>query len=63
MLIENKKSKETWHTVIIYLKISEARDLRDSLNTLLSDPASGEHHHVSSEDYQREIIVLISDKE
>ena len=63
MLIENKKSKETWHRVIIYLKLSEARNLRDSLNTLLGDPASGEHYHVSSQDYQREITVLISDKE
>ena len=63
MLIENKSTKETWERVIIYLKPSEAKNLRDYLEALLSDQSPGEHHHVPSEDYRREITVLISDKE
>jgi hypothetical protein len=63
MLIQNKKTKETWDIVILYLKPSEAKQLRDYLEALLDDPIPGEHHHVSSEDYRREITVLISDKE
>ncbi len=63
MLIENKKSKETWDIVILYLKPSEAKELRDSLEAILSDQTPGRHEHVPSEDYQREITVLISDTE
>jgi len=63
MLIVNKDTKETWDRVILYLKPSEAKQLRDYLEALLDDPTPGEHHHVPSQDYQREITVLISDKE
>ena len=52
MLIENKKSKETWDIVILYLKPSEAKELRDSLEAILSDPTPGRHEHVPSEDYE-----------
>lgn len=64
MLIENKSTKERWDSVIIYLKPSEAKELRDSLEDLLNDQKTpGLHYHVPSDNYQREITVLISDKE
>jgi len=56
-------TKEVWDSIVIYLKPAEAKHLRDSLNDILKDQTPGRHHHVSSEDYQREITVLISDKE
>jgi len=63
MLIENRSTKETWDRVIIYLKPSEAKNLRDYLEAILSNQTPGYHEHVPSEDYRREITVLISDKE
>jgi hypothetical protein len=48
MLIENKATKERWDTVILYLKPSEAEELRDSLEAILNDQTPGRHEHVSS---------------
>jgi hypothetical protein len=63
MLIENMDTKETWDSVVLYLKPSEAKELRDSLNAIINDQTPGRHEHVSNEDYKREITILISDKE
>lgn len=41
--------------LILYLTKSEAGELRDALEAILSDPFG--HTHVSSSDYRREITV------
>jgi hypothetical protein len=46
--------------IILYLTQSEAGELRDSLENILSNPADN-HAHVSSNDYQKEITVVIYD--
>lgn len=63
MLIENMYTKETWDSVVIHLKPSEAKHLRDYLDAILNDQTPGRHEHVPSEDYRKEITILISDKE
>lgn len=63
MLIENMKTKETWNSIVIHLKPSEAKELRDSLDAILDDQTPGRHEHVSSDDYQKEITILICDKQ
>ena len=37
----------------------EARELRDSLESLLSDPSPDRHEHVSPSDFQTEITVSL----
>jgi len=44
--------------VTIYLTQSEAEELRDSLLALLKEPR-GNHSHVPSGDFQKEITVCI----
>jgi len=39
---------------------AEARELRDSLESLLSDPSPNRHEHVSSSDFQSEITVSLT---
>ena len=47
--------------VILYLTKAEAEELRDALNGILKNPV-GNHAHVPSEDYQKEITVCIYDE-
>jgi len=44
--------------ITLYLTASEAAELRDSLEALLSGPANF-HHHVSSADQSKELTVCI----
>jgi hypothetical protein len=44
--------------ITIYLTQSEAEELRDSVLALLREPR-GNHSHVPSEDFQKEITVCI----
>jgi len=56
ILDQDKDSKVD--QVTIFLQLEEAKQLRDSLNELISNP-SIHHSHISSEDYQKEITVCI----
>ena len=47
--------------VFLYLTKSEAGELVDSLESLLDSP-TGNHNHVSSSDYKKEITVCIYDE-
>jgi hypothetical protein len=46
--------------VTLYLLMTEAREFRDSLNALISNPIE-RHEHISSADFNREITVCIYD--
>jgi hypothetical protein len=46
--------------VELRLTEAEARELRDSLESLLSDPFPDRHEHVSSSDFQTEITVYLT---
>ncbi len=48
--------------VILYLTLTEAKELRDSLNDIIMGPQTRHHRHISSEDYQKEITVCIYDE-
>jgi len=48
--------------ICIYLRLEEAKELRDFLDDLISNPPAGQHRHVSSEDFQKEITVCLYDK-
>lgn len=58
MRIDDLKSKRPLTSVGLGLTVSEARELRDSLDDLLGSPV-GRHEHVSSADYQTELAVWI----
>lgn len=47
--------------VLLFLTLSEARELRDSLKQLIESPM-GNHSHISNEDFQKEITVCIYDE-
>ena len=46
--------------VTLYLTRAEAQELRDSLGSILVNPR-GNHAHVSSQDYRKELTVCIYD--
>jgi hypothetical protein len=54
---DTANSRELQH-VGLGLTEGEARELRDTLETLLRDPAE-RHEHVSSADFQRELTVWL----
>jgi len=58
MKIEDIASSRELQHVGIGLTDSEARELRDTLHTLLADPDE-RHEHVSSSDYQSELTVWL----
>ena len=58
MRILDEVTNQPCERIICYLTRAEAKDLRHSLNALLTGPAD-QHHHVSSEDYAKEITVCI----
>ena len=53
-------TKEEWNKVALQLTISEASELRDSLNVLLSDRNLMRHEHVESDDFEKEITVFLA---
>jgi len=63
MIIENMNTKEQWNSIVIHLTRSEADELRDAIEAILSSPAGTRHEHVPSEDYQREITVILQEEE
>ncbi|MBA3238187.1 MAG: hypothetical protein H0T62_07575 [Parachlamydiaceae bacterium] len=60
MRILDEVSDMSLENVILYLTISEASELRDSIDELLKKPLNN-HGHVSSENFQKEITVCIYD--
>ena len=48
------------NNLILYLTVSEARELRSSLDDLIKN-SSNNHAHISSEDYQKELTVCLYD--
>jgi len=59
-LLDNDSDK-SFDQVTIYLTKLEAKELVDSLENLINKP-KGNHHHISSNDYKKEITVCIYDE-
>ena len=58
MRIDDPQSTKSLSGVGLGLTLSEAHELRDSLDDLLTSPP-GRHEHISSADYQVELTVWI----
>jgi hypothetical protein len=58
MHIDDTANSRELHHVGLGLTEAEARELHDTLQTLLDDP-SERHEHVSSSDYQRELTIWL----
>jgi hypothetical protein len=59
MRIEGKPG-EPLTTAYLWLTVSEAAELRDTLNQLLRQEDFEGHHHVSSADYKTEVTVSLT---
>jgi len=60
MRILDEKRDNSVDRATLLLTRSEAKELWDSLQSLLDD-GKGQHTHVPSEDYQKEITIAIYD--
>jgi hypothetical protein len=60
MRILDEDSDRSLSTIVLYLTRSEAEELRDSVNLLLTDGRL-RHEHVSSTDQTREVTVCLYD--
>lgn len=60
MRILNEISNQSLKNVTLYLTLSEAQELQDSLAQIIKNPTNN-HAHVSSGDYQKEITICIYD--
>jgi hypothetical protein len=58
MKIDDTRNNRELSHVGLGLTEMEARELRDTLDTLLADPGE-RHEHVSSSDFQRELTVWL----
>lgn len=47
------------NSVTLFLTVSEASELRDSLNSLVHEGFHARHEHVTSGDFQKEITVCV----
>jgi hypothetical protein len=61
MRIHDEDHDRKLDKITVFLTKSEARELKSDLNSLLCDPA-GNHRHLSSDDYRKEITVCIYDE-
>lgn len=61
MRIHNLDNDSKIDQVGIFLTPAEAGELRDALQDMLGRP--GIHHHVSGDDYKKEITVAIYDSD
>ena len=58
MRLLDRQTSKPLKNVIIYLTLSEARELADKIGALIS--CEDDHHeHISSDDYQKEITLTI----
>lgn len=60
MKILNEDENKSLDQVTIYLTLAEAQELRDSLESLLSNPI-GHHEHIPNNDFSKELTVCIYD--
>jgi hypothetical protein len=60
MEIDDTVGSRKLRHVGLRLTEAEARELRDSLESLLSDPSPDRHEHVSSSDFESEITVSLT---
>jgi len=58
MRIHDEESDRSLSKIIVFLTKSEAEELKSDLNSLLRNPM-GNHTHLSSDDYRKEITVCI----
>lgn len=58
MQIDDTANSRELHHVGLGLTEAEARELQDTLTTLLEDPGE-RHEHVPSSDHQRELTVWL----
>lgn len=49
--------------VTVYLTLSEASEMRGSLDALLLEQRAERHEHVPSEDYRKEVTLCVYDLE
>ena len=61
MRLLDSDSDKSLDRVVIYLTKLEAKELIDSLESLLDSPL-GNHNHISSNDYKKEVTVCIYDE-
>jgi hypothetical protein len=60
MIIYDENQDSTLKIILVLLTVDEAKNLRDSLDSLLKGPlVPGDHHHVSNKNFSKEIIVSI----
>lgn len=62
MRIYDSDNDKSFDNVTLYLTIDEARELYNDLAGLIERPA-GNHVHINSSDYQREVTVCVYDTE
>jgi hypothetical protein len=60
MKILNEDENTSLDRVTIYLSLDEAKEMRDSLESLISNPI-GRHEHIPDKDFNKEITVCIYD--
>lgn len=62
MRIYDNGNDSSISNIVLYFTISEAKELRSALNTVIERPFNS-HAHVSSADHQKEITVCIYNTE
>ena len=62
MRIYDSEGDKTLDNITLYLTIDEAKELYNDLINLIERPV-GNHLHISSNDYQRELTVCIYEKD
>jgi hypothetical protein len=60
MRILDEDGDKSLNAVTLYLTKSEASELKNSLEQILSDPVN-RHEHISSSDYKKEVTISIYD--
>ncbi len=62
MRILDQESDASLNQITLYLTVSEAQELKDSLEMLLTSSAA-HHEHVSSSDFKKELTLTIYDSQ
>ena len=63
MRIFDADTDKTLKDVTLYLKYEEAKELYDSIGSLLEKKSFDEHEHINDATYEREITVLLYDEQ
>jgi hypothetical protein len=61
MRILDEKTGKAVERVTLYFTRSEASEMNDSLEALLTSP-TGRHEHIPSDDYRKEVTICIYDQ-